>query len=305
MAIGIGIGIGIPSGPFGSGGSPTPSGPSTDLQFVFEFDGSNQYRGDLTPQYRNSRTADVDWGDGTSLTGTTGRITSNYSTAGDYTITIGNITNPNQPIDSDLLEGLLNYNSISKEKIKQILSFGTSITWVNNYQFLRYNERLTSIDFSTLNIRAFDPATDPSVNPVYRTLASFVSSFSNMPALTTLDFSDFDFSNFIQLGAIATNSPNLNEGIIFGSNSDFSSIGKNQVVSTINLYDMGNLSQKQLSTDQYDLLLNRLDATYVPSAVTFFTILNVGTVQYSSNGSTARANLVATGKMNITDGGQI
>jgi len=297
-------GMGIPMIPQ-SGDGPTPPGPSTGLQFVYEFDGLNQYVGGLTVQGLISRTADVDWGDGTSLTGTTGFITSNYSTAGDYTITIDNITNSDQPIESQVLENLLNYGVDAKARIKEILSFGTSITWVNTSNMLVDNSRLTHVDLSTLNIRAFDPATDPNQNPIYRLNANFSGSFNNMPLLTTLDFSDFDCSNLIQFGSFADNCPNLNEGVIFGPNNDFSSIGKNEIVSSIFLYDLNNLNQKQLSTEQYDLLLNRLDATYVPSGVTFYTLLNVGSVQYSSNGSTARANLVATGKMLITDGGQI
>lgn len=294
--------MGIPMIPQ-SGGGPTPPGPSTGLQFVYEFDGLNQYVGDLTPQNLISRTADVDWGDGTSLTGTTDFIISNYSTAGDYTITIDNITNSDQPIGSEVLKNLLNYGVDAKARIKEILSFGTSITWVNTSGMLVANSRLTHVDFSTLNIRASDPATDPA--GTYRANANFIGSFYNMPLLTTLDFSDFDCSNLIQFGSFSDNCPNLNEGIIFGPNNDFSSIGKNEIVSSMWFYDPNNLTQKQLSTEQYDLLLNRLDATYVPSNVTFYTLLNVGAVQYSSNGSTARASLVATGKMLITDGGQI
>lgn len=295
--------MGIPMIPQ-SGDGPTPPGPSTGLQFVYEFDGINQYVGDLTPQNLISRTADVDWGDGTSLTGTTDFITSNYSTAGDYTITIDNITNSDQPIESQVLKNLLNYGVDAKAGIKEILSFGTSITWVNTSGMLISNSRLTNVDLSTLNIRAFDPATDPA-GQFYRSNACLRGSFNNMPLLTTLDFSDFDCSNLIQFGSFSDNCPNLNEGIIFGPNNDFSDIGKNEFVSSIFLYDINNSNQKQLSTEQYDLLLNRLDATYVPSNVTFYTLLNVGPVQYSSNGSTARANLVATGKMLITDGGQI
>ena len=294
--------MGIPMIPQ-SGGGPTPPGPSTGLQFVYEFDGLNQYVGDLTPQNLISRTADVDWGDGTSLTGTTDFIISNYSTAGDYTITIDNITNSDQPIGSEVLKNLLNYGVDAKARIKEILSFGTSITWVNTSGMLVTNSRLTNVDLSTLNIRAFDPATDPAGS--YRANANFRDSFDNMPLLTTLDFSDFDCSNLIQFGSFSDNCPNLNEGIIFGPNNDFSSIGENELVSSMWFYDPNNLTQKQLSTEQYDLLLNRLDATYVPSNVTFYTLLNVGAVQYSSNGSTARASLVATGKMLITDGGQI
>ena len=128
MGIGIGIGIGISPGASAGGSTPTAA---PELTYVFEWDGFSQAT--ASP---SGKTYDVDWGDGRGLlTGQVSRTRSAYSGAAqDYTVKISGLTpSANFPY----LQPFMSQAGYAQtSKVKEIISFGTSIEWQRIYNDL-------------------------------------------------------------------------------------------------------------------------------------------------------------------------
>ena len=284
MGIGIGIGMGISPGVSAGGLTPTAA---PELTYVFEWDGSSQ-----AAAAASGKTYDVDWGDGRGLlTGQVGTTRSAYSGAAqDYTVKIsGLIPSANFPY---LRQFMSSAGTAQKTKVKEIISFGTSIEWQRIYNDLGNMVSITNLNFNSLKL-----APPPQDGWPFNAFFNYCKGMSN---LQSIDFTGWDSSRVAKgIYNPFTDCFNLSS-MEWDVNQDWSGLGGDGYV-YLTFINPNDSNQKLMTTAQYDTLLNTL-ATSAPSGINGS--LDVGTVQYSASAATDRQTVASKG-ISVTDGGQI